>query len=112
MKLIDRAGIILVGYFITKPAPPFEPLGWSSLNCIKIWGVTEVNELCSTLIIAGWLLIVFQNKSPIYSYGSNIRKEVISLSKRKIRDVLLAVITAIFMVVDSVHHKDSETEIE
>ena len=37
---------------------------------------------------------------------------MITLSKRKIIDVLLAVFAAIFMVADTVHDKDSEKEIE
>lgn len=40
------------------------------------------------------------------------RNEVITLSKRKIIDVLLAVFAAICMVADTIHDKDSEKEIE
>lgn len=34
------------------------------------------------------------------------------LSKRKFMDLLLAVVTAVVMVVDTVHNKDSEKKIE
>ena len=58
IKFYKPAGIIPVGYFITKPAPPFEPLGCSSLNCIKIWGVTEAKEVSKSLITIGKVLQV------------------------------------------------------
>ena len=39
------------------------------------------------------------------------KKEVIGLSKRKLFDVLLAVVTAIVVIADKVHDKETE-EIE
>ena len=58
------------------------------------------------------MVIVLFDISPIYYEISNIRKEVIELSKRKFMDLLLAVVTAVVMVADTVHNKDSEKKIE
>ena len=58
------------------------------------------------------MVIVLFDISPIYYEISNIRKEVIELSKRKFMYLLLAVVTAVVVVVDTVHNKDSEKKIE